>query len=80
MKLAPSIYYEYIYNPPPGDNLPGPKTPKWTGLARDLPANHSVEWKCAKKLSAGQWQWQPGGNNSITLPASGFAGTVVGTF
>jgi alpha-glucosidase len=80
VKLAPSIYYEYIYNPPPGNNLPGPKTPKWTGVARDLPAGQQVEWKCAKKLGSGQWQWQPGGNNSVMLPASGFAGTVVGAF
>lgn len=80
LKLSPNIYYEYIYNPPPGDNLPGPKTPKWTGLARDLPVGANVEWKCAKKLGSGQWQWQAGGNNAVILPASGFAGTAVGAF
>jgi alpha-glucosidase len=80
VKLAPSVYYEYIYNRPPGDNLPGPKAPKWTGLARELPADLSIEWKCVKKLGSGQWQWQPGNNNVVTLPASGFAGTAVGAF
>jgi alpha-glucosidase len=80
IKLNPSVYYEYIYNPPPNHNGPGPNTPKWTGLVSGLPAAATVEWKCVKKTNAGQWQLMPGENKKITLPGSGFAGTSVGTF
>ena len=78
--LSPSIYYEYTYSPPPNHNGPGPKTPKWTGLADGLPTATTLEWKCVKKLKSGQWQYMPGRNSSIDLPESGFAGTSVGTF
>lgn len=78
--LNPSVYYEYIYNPPPNHNGPGPKTPKWTGLVGGLPSNANLEWKCVKKLKPGQWQYMPGGNSTLTLPGSGFAGTSVGAF
>ncbi|MDO9065157.1 MAG: glycoside hydrolase family 31 protein [Sulfuricella sp.] len=80
IKLYPSVYYEYIYNPPPGHTGPGPNTPKWSALAQGLPANASVEWKCVKKLASGQWQWQAGDSNVVAAPASGFAGTSVGAF
>lgn len=80
VKLSPSIYYEYIYNPPPGHNGPGPKTPKWTGVVQGLSANASIEWKCVKRLASGHWQWQPGENNRTATPASGFAGTSAGAF
>lgn len=80
VKLNPSIYYEYIYNPPPNHAGPGPNTPKWTGIIQGLPANSSIEWKCVKLLASGQWQWQSGGNNTVVAPASGFAGTSVGKF
>lgn len=80
IKLNPSVYYEYIYNPPPGHNGPGPSTPKWSAVVQGLPANSSIEWKCIKQLASGQWQWQAGGNNVVATPASGFAGTSVGTF
>ena len=80
VKLSPSVYYEYIYNPPPGHNGPGPSTPKWTGLVQGLPANAAVEWKCVRKLASGQWQWQGGSNNTLAAPASGFAGSSVGAF
>jgi hypothetical protein len=79
-KLYPSVYYEYIYNPPPGHTGPGPSTPKWSALVQGLPANASVEWKCVKKLASGQFQWQAGDNNVVAAPASGFAGTSVGAF
>jgi alpha-glucosidase (family GH31 glycosyl hydrolase) len=80
VKLSPSLYYEYIYNPPPNHNGPGPNSPKWTGLLSGLPSNATVEWKCVKKTNSGQWQLMPGGNKTINLPRSGFAGTSVGAF
>ena len=80
IKLSPSVYYAYIYNPPPGHAGPGPSTPKWSSIAQGLPGNFTIEWKCAKKLKSGQWEWQAGGNNSLTTPVSDFAGTSLGTF
>ena len=80
IKLYPSVYYEYIYNPPPAHTGPGPNTPKWSVLLQGLPANASLEWKCVKNLASGQWQWQPGNNNVVATPASGFAGSSVGAF
>jgi alpha-glucosidase len=80
IKLFPSVYYEYIYNPPPGHNGPGPSTPKWSALVQGLPGNAAVEWKCVRKLASGQWQWQTGGNNTLATPASSFSGGSVGAF
>ncbi|MBU1052564.1 MAG: DUF5110 domain-containing protein [Proteobacteria bacterium] len=78
--LSPNIYYEYIYNPPPNHNGPGPNTPKWTGLVSGFPAGKTLEWKCVKRLKSGQWQYMPGNNKSVNLPESGFAGTSAGAF
>ncbi len=78
--LNPSVYYEYIYNPPPDHAGPGPRTPKWSGAVSELPAGTTLEWKCVKKLKGGQWEYMPGSNKSILLPKSGFAGTSMGTF
>lgn len=80
VKLSPSVYFEYIYAPPPGHSGPGPATPKWSAVVQGLPADSSLEWKCAKRSATGQWQWQSGANNAVTLPVSGFAGTSVGAF
>ncbi|MDD5154503.1 MAG: glycoside hydrolase family 31 protein [Desulfovibrionales bacterium] len=80
VQLYPSVYYEYIYNPPPGHNGPGPKTPKWTGLVQGLPPNTAIEWKYVKKLNSGEWQFKPGNNDVIAVPKSGFAGTSAGSF
>ena len=80
VKLNPSVYYEYIYHPPPNHRGPGPDRPKWTGLITGLPTNSSLEWKCIKKAPAGDWQWQPDPNNVMQLPPSGFAGTSAGSF
>lgn len=76
VRLNPSVYFEYIYNPPPDHNGPGPKTPKWTGVVQGLPPQAFVQWKCVRKLASGQWQ--AGDNNSLVTPASGFAGTSAG--
>lgn len=78
--LNPSIYYEYIYNPPPDHNGPGPNTPKWTAMVVGLPSAATIEWKCVKKLRSGQWQFMQGPNKSLALPGSGYAGTSVGAF
>ena len=78
--LNPSIYYEYIYNPPSNHNGPGPGTPKWTGIVGSLPGDSRLEWKCAIRSKSGQWRYMPGGNSSIDLPASGFAGSSFGAF
>ncbi|MDH4230576.1 MAG: DUF5110 domain-containing protein [Nitrospirota bacterium] len=78
--LSPSVYYEYIYNPPPGHNGPGPGTPKWSGLVQGLPSDTALEWKCVKKLNSGGWQFMPGNNKVVTLPQSGFAGSSIGSF
>lgn len=80
VKLSPSIYYEYIYNPPPQACGPGPSTPTWTGFVSMLPAGGTVEWKCVKKLNSGEWSYQPGENNRVVLTGAGFAGTSTGRF
>jgi len=80
VKLNPSIYFAYIYNPPPDHNGPGPAIPKWTGVIQGLPGQAFVQWKCVKHLASGQWQWQPGVNNTLITPAAGFAGTSAGAF
>ncbi|TYB64228.1 DUF5110 domain-containing protein [Nonomuraea sp. PA05] len=58
--------------------------PTWTGTIGKLPPGTPVEWKCVKRQEAGfpdtADQWQPGGNNVLTTPASGSAGTTTGTF
>lgn len=80
IKLSPSVYYAYIFNPPPGHNGPGPGTPKWSGVVQGIPANTSVEWKCVKQLASGQWVWQAGGNNVLGAVGAGFGGSSVGGF
>lgn len=73
--LSPNVYHEYIYNPPPNHNGPGPKTPKWTSLISGFSPNTSIEWKCVKKLSNGKWQWQPGANNQIQSQKITYSGS-----
>jgi alpha-glucosidase len=78
--LSPSIYWAYVYDPPPGHNGPGPSTPKWTGVARGLPASQTIEWKCVRRLNSGEFQFEAGANRQVTTPARGFAGTARGSF
>jgi alpha-glucosidase (family GH31 glycosyl hydrolase) len=58
--------------------------PRWTGTIRGLPPGASIEWKCIKRLEAGDIstviQWQPGANNTLSTPDSGSAGTTAGSF
>ncbi|MBN2528825.1 MAG: DUF5110 domain-containing protein [Deltaproteobacteria bacterium] len=49
VKLDPNVYWEYIYNPPPGGNGIGPSQPVWTGVVRGLPVNKAFKWKCILK-------------------------------
>ncbi|MFP5333370.1 MAG: carbohydrate-binding module family 20 domain-containing protein, partial [Acidimicrobiia bacterium] len=58
--------------------------PTWTGTISNLPPNTSIEWKCIKRQDANYPDtadaWQPGGNNVISTPATGSAGTSTGSF
>jgi len=81
--LSPSIYWEYIYNPPPGGGGPGPSKPVWTGVVSGLPPNSQFEWKCIRRNEDGTGSvfWQSGANTAFSAPvASGYAGRAYGTF
>ncbi|MCB0167226.1 MAG: DUF5110 domain-containing protein [Anaerolineae bacterium] len=82
IKLDPNVYYEYIWNPPPSPNGPGPSEPVWTGVVTDLPAETTFEWKCIRKNDdgSGQVEWQPDPNNSHTTGEAGYAGRSYGAF
>ncbi len=55
VKLEPSVYYDYIWNPPTfGGSFPGPKTPTWTKLFKGIPANQKINWSCAKTNGQGK--------------------------
>ncbi|MCK5883302.1 MAG: hypothetical protein KAG61_06410 [Bacteriovoracaceae bacterium] len=53
ISLEPSIYYEYIWNPSPYGHTPGPHSPIWTKLVRNVQAGQKVKWSCAKIDSEG---------------------------
>jgi alpha-glucosidase (family GH31 glycosyl hydrolase) len=82
IRLNPSIYYEYIYNPPAGHHEPGAPAPVWTGVIDNLPPNTTFEWKCIRRPEDGfdPVEWQPGENVSHTTTASGYAGRSYGSF
>lgn len=82
VRLAPNVYYEYIWNPPPGHNGPGPVAPVWTGVVHGLPAATAVQWKCIRRREddSGAIQWEPGDDNRFTTSASGYSGSAYGTF
>jgi alpha-glucosidase len=81
IRLNPSIYYEYIYNPPAGHNGPGPSAPVWTGVIENLPPNTSFEWKCIRRAGdSNRVEWQPGANTKHRTTASGYAGRSYGSF
>ncbi len=61
--LYPSINYEYIKNPPPANNPPGPDKPIWTNVIDNLPADKTFEWKCIGRNATGELIWQAGDNN-----------------
>ncbi|MDC0711060.1 carbohydrate-binding module family 20 domain-containing protein [Stigmatella sp. ncwal1] len=49
--------------------------PTWIGTV-SLPASTAIEWKCLKRNDTDATQgvqWQGGGNNALTIPASGTA-------
>lgn len=81
--LNPSIYWEYIYNPPARGGGPGPSAPVWTGVIAGLPANPSFEWKCIRRSEdgTGSVSWQSGTNNVFSATVgSGYAGRTFGKF
>lgn len=83
LRLNPSIYWEYIWNPPAGHTGPGPSEPVWTGVIADFPANPSFEWKCIRRNEdgSGTVDWEPGANNVFAAQiASGYAGRAYGQF
>ncbi|HEX6016064.1 MAG TPA: TIM-barrel domain-containing protein [Geminicoccaceae bacterium] len=83
VRLAPSVYYDYIKQPPPGGHHgPGPSAPVWTDVIAGLPPDTSFEWKCIRRREdgGGAVEWQPGANNRFRTGASGFAGRAYGTF
>jgi alpha-glucosidase len=83
VRLSPSVYWEYISNPPAGHTGPGPSAPVWTGVIADLPANPSFEWKCIRRHEdgSGTVDWEPGANNVFSAPVtSGYAGRTYGRF
>jgi alpha-glucosidase (family GH31 glycosyl hydrolase) len=80
IRLAPNVYYEYIYHPPPGNHGPGPKAPVWTGIVSQLPPGATFQWKCLRRRDngTGQPQWETGPNHAFTTAASGYAGRSLG--
>lgn len=55
--------------------------PQWMGVIDNLPANTVIEWKAIIKQPGGQVeQWEPGANNIVTTPASGYGGLCLGEF
>ena len=81
--LSPSVYWQYIYNPPPGGGGPGPSTPVWTGVLAGLPSNPDFEWKCIRRNEDGSGSvvWQPGANTAFSaMTMSGYAGRTYGRF
>jgi len=81
--LNPSIYWEYIFNPPASGSGPGPSAPVWTGVVAGLPANPNFEWKCIRRNDdgTGSVSWQAGSNNVFSATVgSGYAGRTSGKF
>ena len=82
VRLAPSVYFDYIVAPPPGHVGPGPSSPVWTGVVDDLPPETSFEWKCIRRREDGSGSptWEAGENNRHLTTASGYSGRSYGSF
>jgi alpha-glucosidase (family GH31 glycosyl hydrolase) len=79
VKLEPSIYYEYIWNPPPGPGRVGPVAPVWTGVIDELPPNTTFHWKCLRKREDDTGTPQVGPSQTFSTAASGYAGRTSGS-
>lgn len=82
IRLSPSIYWQYIYDPPEGHAGPGPSRPIWTGVVSNLTSKPSFEWKCIRRNEDGSGgvTWQPGANTVFSSDVtSGYAGGTYGT-
>jgi 1,4-alpha-glucan branching enzyme len=66
------------WNPASAIKLSPSNYPVWSGTVDNLPANTDFEWKCIKK-GVYDVQWQNGGNNAGSTPASG-TGATSGSF
>jgi alpha-glucosidase len=82
VRLDPSVYWDYITDPPPGHDGPGPAAPVWTGVVEGLPPATGFEWKCLRRREdgGGAPEWEPGGNNLHATGAAGYAGLAYGSF
>lgn len=67
------------WNPWAGAPMGGEMFPNWTGRAQ-LPAGARVEWKLVTLRANGTIDWEPGPNRTLTVPASGRAVVIGGTF
>lgn len=79
VKLDPNVYYDYIS----GKHVDGvgPTEPIWTGVVSSLPVTTDVEWKCLRRdesFNPNTVTWQADSNNTVTTPASGYAGRSYG--
>ena len=81
VRLSPSVYWDYITDPPP-DGGPGPSAPVWTGVIPDLPPGAEFDWKCLRRREdgVGAPDWEPGPNNRHATGASGYSGRAFGSF
>jgi len=67
------------WNPWAGVPMGGEMFPNWTARAR-LAAGSTVEFKLVTLRADGSVEWEPGPNRTLTLPASGRAAVIGGTF
>lgn len=82
IRLSPSIYWQYIYDPPEGHAGPGPSRPVWTAVVADLAPEPHFEWKCVRRNEdgTGSVTWQPGANTVFSSDVtSGYAGSTYGS-
>ena len=67
------------WNPWAGLPMGAEMFPDWTARAQ-LPAGATVEFKFVTIHGNGSVEWEPGANRTLTLPASGRAAVISGTF
>ena len=78
IRLAPNVYYEYIWNPPPSPGGPGPSKPVWTGVIQQLPPATTFQWRCLRKLENGTGSPQLGPLQTFATGSGGYAGRTSG--
>jgi alpha-glucosidase (family GH31 glycosyl hydrolase) len=78
IRLAPNVYYEYIWNPPPNPDGPGPSAPVWTGVVEQLPPATPFQWRCLRKRENGTGTPQLGPLQTFATSSGGYAGRTSG--